>query len=84
MNWMSVTKERDQQAMMQWRLSQYYKEMKEHFIVHLVKEELERESPIRERAKWFQLDTWEDAMFASLQPVSWNVMTYASNRTFAG
>lgn len=52
--------ERDQQALMQWRLSQYYKEMKEHFIVHLVKEELERETTIRERAKLFQLDTWED------------------------
>ncbi|MBP1960955.1 response regulator transcription factor [Paenibacillus aceris] len=51
--------ERDQQAMIQWRLSQYYKEMKEHFIVHLVKEEVERESTLRERAKWFQLDSWE-------------------------
>ncbi|MCY9660625.1 response regulator [Paenibacillus chondroitinus] len=51
--------ERDQQAMMQWRLSQYYKEMKEHFLVHLVKEEVERESLLRERAKWFQLDAWE-------------------------
>jgi two-component system response regulator YesN len=52
--------ERDQQAMMQWRLSQYYKEMKEHFLVHLVKEEVERESLLRERAKWFQLDAWEN------------------------
>ncbi|MBD0382967.1 response regulator transcription factor [Paenibacillus sedimenti] len=51
---------RDQQAMMQWRLSQYYKEMKEHFIVHLVNEELERETMIRERAKLFQFDTWEE------------------------
>lgn len=51
--------ERDQQAMMQWRLSQYYKEMKEHFIVHLVKEEWERESTMRERAKWFQLESWD-------------------------
>lgn len=52
--------ERDQQAMMEWRLSQYYKEMKEHFIVHLVKEELAREATIREKAKLFQLDTWEE------------------------
>ncbi|MGO4270050.1 response regulator [Paenibacillus sp. TAF58] len=51
---------RDQQAMMKWRLSQYYKEMKEHFIVHLVKEELAREATIREKAKLFQLDTWEE------------------------
>ncbi|MDF2650337.1 MAG: hypothetical protein K0Q73_6142, partial [Paenibacillus sp.] len=52
--------ERDQQVMMEWRLSQYYKEMKEHFIVHLVKEELAREATIREKAKLFQLDTWEE------------------------
>ncbi|NOV02244.1 response regulator transcription factor [Paenibacillus planticolens] len=52
--------ERDQHAMMQWRLSQYYMEIKEHFIVRLVKEEVDRESMMRERAKWFQLDTWEN------------------------
>ncbi|MFC5447848.1 response regulator transcription factor [Paenibacillus aestuarii] len=50
----------DQQAAIQWRLSQYYKEMKEHFIVQLVKDEFgEQERMVRERAKLFQLDSWE-------------------------
>lgn len=48
-----IRNERDQQAMMQWRLSQYYKEMKEHFLVHLVKEEVERESLLRREPSGF-------------------------------
>ncbi|WP_159886917.1 response regulator transcription factor [Paenibacillus puerhi] len=49
----------DQQAVLQWRLSEYYKEMKEHFLVHLVKEEPGPGSQVMERAKRFQLDGWE-------------------------
>jgi two-component system response regulator YesN len=48
----------DEQATTKWRLSQYYKSMKEHFIVHVVKEELAQERTIRERSKLFQLDSW--------------------------
>ncbi|MGO4696039.1 response regulator [Paenibacillus sp. 2TAB26] len=49
----------DQAAMTQWRLSQYYKEMKEHFIVHLVKEEILQESTIKDRSRLFELDSWD-------------------------
>ncbi|MFX3633577.1 MAG: helix-turn-helix domain-containing protein [Candidatus Pristimantibacillus sp.] len=42
------------------QLSQYYMEMKQHFIIHLVKGELEQERTVRERAKMFQLEEWED------------------------
>ncbi|MDF2959698.1 MAG: YesN8 [Paenibacillus sp.] len=48
----------DQQETVQWRLSQYYKEMKEHFIVHIVKEELEHGRTVLDRSKLFQLDEW--------------------------
>jgi two-component system response regulator YesN len=50
---------RDQQETVQWRLSQYYKEMKEHFIVHIVKEELEHEGNVQDRSKLFQLNAWD-------------------------
>ncbi|WP_036717946.1 response regulator [Paenibacillus harenae] len=50
----------DQAAMTEWRLSQYYAKMKEHFIVHLVKEELERISVVKDRARLFELDVWDD------------------------
>ncbi|UUZ83585.1 response regulator [Paenibacillus sp. P26] len=49
----------DREAMDRWRLSQYYKEMKEHFIVRLVKEESGHERTVRERARLFQLDSWD-------------------------
>lgn len=49
----------DQAALIQWRLSQYYKEMKEHFIVHLVKEEIDQASVIKDRSRLFELDAWE-------------------------
>ncbi|CAM4107889.1 response regulator [Paenibacillus alkaliterrae] len=39
-----------------WRLSQYYKEMKEHFLVRAVKGEMEREDIFSERARLFQLE----------------------------
>lgn len=46
----------DQQAKDQWRLSQYYKEMKEHFLMHMVKGELEL--GMHERAKVFEMESW--------------------------
>ncbi|MGO4545758.1 response regulator [Paenibacillus sp. 2TAB23] len=48
----------DQAALIQWRLSQYYKEMKEHYIVHLVKEELVQTPLILERSRLFELEEW--------------------------
>ncbi|MFB5675239.1 response regulator [Paenibacillus terreus] len=51
--------EQDQASIMQWRMSQYYMEMKEHFIVHLVKEKLGQERDMLERARLFRLDDWD-------------------------
>ena len=50
----------NEQETVRWRLSQYYKEMKEHFIIHLVKEELRMARTERERSELFQLDMWDD------------------------
>jgi two-component system response regulator YesN len=50
--------EQEQASVMQWRLSQYYREMKEHFIVHLIKEKLGQRDMF-ERARLFQLDEWD-------------------------
>ncbi|MDI4644124.1 response regulator [Cohnella hashimotonis] len=44
-----------------WELSQYYKEMKEHFIVRLIKGEADRENAALERARRFGLDAWAEA-----------------------
>lgn len=52
-------RQEDQAATIRWRLSQYYKEMKEHFIVHLVRDELDSIRLIRERARLFELDSWD-------------------------
>jgi two-component system response regulator YesN len=49
-----------EQETVRWRLSQYYKEMKEHFIVHLVKDELGSGRTERERSELFQLDMWDE------------------------
>ncbi|WP_341347439.1 response regulator [Paenibacillus sp. FSL H3-0469] len=51
--------EQDRQAFAQWRLSQYYKEMKEHFLVQLVKEEVEQAAVLKERAALFELGEWD-------------------------
>ncbi|MEK3877137.1 response regulator transcription factor [Paenibacillus sp. FSL M7-0420] len=51
--------DRDRQAVNEWRLSQYYKEMKEHFLVQLVKEEVEPVHALKERAALFELDGWD-------------------------
>jgi two-component system response regulator YesN len=50
---------RDERQTVQWRLSQYYKQMKEHFIVQVVKEPLERDAALRDRAKHFELEAWD-------------------------
>jgi two-component system, response regulator YesN len=47
-------------AALEWKLSQYYKEMKEHFILHVIKGERKPAQAVRERAKLFELDTWEE------------------------
>lgn len=51
--------DRDQQAVIQWRLSQYYMEMKEHFLVQLVKEDVEQVDALKERAALFELGEWD-------------------------
>ncbi|MGO4375034.1 response regulator, partial [Paenibacillus sp. MCAF20] len=48
----------DQESVTRWRLSQYYKEMKEHYIVQLVKEQPELDSFMRHRSRLFELDSW--------------------------
>ncbi|WP_027092417.1 response regulator [Cohnella thermotolerans] len=51
--------ELEREAKTQWELTQYYKEMKEHFIVRLVRGEVDRESAVRDRAARFGLESWE-------------------------
>ncbi|MDP4098863.1 response regulator [Paenibacillus sp. P96] len=41
--------EQAEAAVIQWRLSQYYKKMKEHFIVHFVKEKPSQERGVADR-----------------------------------
>ncbi|MGG4145126.1 response regulator [Paenibacillus algorifonticola] len=43
---------------MKWRLTQYYREMKEHFLRYLIRGEAGREEALMERAKLFQLEEW--------------------------
>ncbi|NBD27417.1 response regulator [Paenibacillus glycinis] len=53
--------ERDElkrEELARWELSQYYKEMREHFIVRLVKGESDRESAVLDRAARFGLESW--------------------------
>ena len=54
---------RDEASVLQWQMSQYAREMKEHFIVRLVRGELDQAQPgtIMERAQRFQLDAWEQS-----------------------
>ncbi|SFF35624.1 two-component system, response regulator YesN [Paenibacillus algorifonticola] len=47
-----------QSADMKWRLTQYYQEMKEHFLRHLIRGEAGREDTLVERARLFQLEEW--------------------------
>lgn len=57
---------KNEQAEVRWRLSQYYVEMKEHFIVHLVKEELKPGQAEQERAELFMLRDWNERMVSFL------------------
>lgn len=49
----------DQKASLEWKLSQYYKEMKEHVIVQILTAEKEPGNAVRDRARLFELDEWE-------------------------
>ncbi|GAB2695413.1 response regulator [Paenibacillus thermoaerophilus] len=49
----------DQRKSLEWRLSQYYKEMKGHFVVHIVKEEWRHMQDFRDRARLFELEAWD-------------------------
>lgn len=50
----------DQQSVLEWRLSEYYKEMKEHCILQLVKEGLVYEQAMLERSRRFDLEPWQE------------------------
>lgn len=52
--------DRQQQGEQEWRLSRYYEEMKENFIVHLIKDRFTPDRQLAERSRLFHLDTWED------------------------
>ncbi|WP_231638592.1 response regulator [Paenibacillus sp. JCM 10914] len=51
---------RDESETMQWQLSQYYKEMKERFLLDLVKGKQLPISSIPERVRLFDLDAWQE------------------------
>ncbi|OMF80045.1 response regulator [Paenibacillus glucanolyticus] len=53
-------KVRDDSEMMQWRLSQYYKEMKERFLLDLVRGNRLPASSLPERIRLFHLESWQD------------------------
>jgi two-component system response regulator YesN len=46
--------------MMQWRLSQYYKEMKQRFLLDLVRGHRLPSSSLPERLRLFHLESWQD------------------------
>jgi two-component system response regulator YesN len=50
---------RDERARMEWRLSAYYRQMKEDFLIRLVLEPVWDEKAIRERLETFELDRWD-------------------------
>jgi len=53
-------KVRDESEMMQWRLSQYYLEMKGRFLMDLVKGGRIPSSSLAERLRLFHLDAWQE------------------------
>lgn len=59
----SERQSRDEASALQWQMSQYAREMKEHFIVRLVRGELDQAQPrtIMERAERFRLDAWDQS-----------------------
>ena len=52
-------KARDDSEVMQWRLSQYYKEMKERFLLDLVRGRWLPASSLPERIRLFHLEAWQ-------------------------
>ncbi|HEY8528554.1 MAG TPA: response regulator [Paenibacillaceae bacterium] len=50
---------RDERARMEWRLSAYYRQMREDFLIRLVLEPVWDEQAIRERLETFELDRWD-------------------------
>lgn len=53
-------KVRDDSEMLQWRLSQYYKEMKERFLLDLVRGNPLSASSLPERIRLFHLEDWQE------------------------
>lgn len=51
---------RGDSELMQWRLSQYYREMKERFLLDLVKGNRLPPSSMPERLRLFHLESWQD------------------------
>ncbi|MEK3783039.1 response regulator [Paenibacillus sp. FSL R5-0810] len=54
-------KVRDESEMMQWRLSQYYQEMKGRFLMDLVRGDRIPPSSLSERLRLFHLDAWQES-----------------------
>ncbi|MEJ8302716.1 response regulator transcription factor [Saccharibacillus sacchari] len=52
--------ERQQQGEQAWRLSRFYEEMKENFILRLLKDPFTPDRQLAERSRLFHLDRWED------------------------
>ncbi len=50
---------RSEEARMKWRLTDYYKQMKEAFLIRLATEPIRDEQPVRERLETFELDRWD-------------------------
>lgn len=48
-----------EEARMKWRLTDYYKQMKEAFLIRLATEPIWDEKTIRERLETFELDRWD-------------------------
>lgn len=51
--------DRDERARIAWRLSQYYKEMREQMLVRLVREPLGDDRAVRDRLATFELADWD-------------------------
>ncbi|WP_168119592.1 response regulator [Paenibacillus sp. HB172176] len=55
-------RERAMQAQnMEWQLTRYYTELKEQFLLQLAKGGIGQVENREERAKWFQLESWNEA-----------------------
>ncbi|MBO7743740.1 response regulator [Paenibacillus sp. MWE-103] len=60
--------ELEREARARWELSRYFKEMREHFVVRLIKGESDRESAVLDRAARFGMEPWarREARFLSV------------------